>query len=79
MCVVYNTIISFHSNQSSCYVGVATFTLQVAMSVLDEGTFHMCCVAISGLPADGLGCDIDIQLDITDVTTGTNHVYKIQF
>ena len=52
---------------------MATFTLQVAMSILNEGTSHMCCVAISGLPADGLGCDVDIQLNIADVTTG---IYK---
>ena len=51
---------------------MATFTLQVAMSVLDEGTSHMCCVAINGLPAGGLGCDVNVQLDIADVTTGTN-------
>ena len=50
---------------------MATFTLQAAPLPLDEGTSTMCCVAITGLPADGLGCDIDVQLDVADVTTGT--------
>ena len=49
---------------------MATFTLQAATSVLDEGTSPMCCVAISGLPDGGLGCDIDVQLDVSDITTG---------
>ena len=30
----------------------------------------MCCVAISGLPAGGLGCDIDVQLDVSDMSAG---------
>ena len=53
------------------HAGMATFTLQAPPTPLDEGTATMCCVAISGLPADGLGCDIDVQLDVVDITTGT--------
>ena len=55
------------------YIGVATLTLQATPSPLDEGTSTMCCVAISGLPADGLGCDIDVQLNVSDNTAGTYH------
>ena len=49
---------------------MAIFTLQAPPPLLDEGTSTLCCVAISGLPADGLGCDIDVQLDVVDITTG---------
>ena len=49
---------------------MATFTLQAATSALDEGTSPMCCVAISGLPDGGLGCDIDVQLDVSDISAG---------
>ena len=71
--VVYNTNTSFHCYYNIMYIGVAILTLQATPSPLDEGTSHMCCVAISGLPADGLGCDIDVELDVFDITAGIYH------
>ena len=50
---------------------MATFTLQEVVTPLDEGTSVMCCVAITGLPQDGLGCDIGVQLQVNDMTAST--------
>ena len=41
----------------------------------DNAIVSSCCVEISGLPAGGLGCDIIVELQMTDVG-GTNDASK---
>ena len=53
------------------YLDRAVITMQDLPSVWseDNGTIEVC-AEISGLPSGGLGVDITITLDVTDITTG---------
>ena len=54
--------------------GMATVELQpVTASPISENggpTIQMCCVEISGIPPDGVGCDITVNLNVASGTAG---------
>ena len=63
--ILQNYLWSFYAPASTCLLADAIVSLQM-VRVVNEGTDVEICVDITGVPTDGLECDVVVELTASD-------------